>query len=73
MDNYGCLQGARLLGMGTLIFSRNYAKGTFIREGTFIRQCIVLLDRVEAKWPCIVLFGGIYVATVTFLPPAQRR
>ena len=27
--------------MGTLIFSRNYAKGTFIREGTFIRQCIV--------------------------------
>ena len=45
MDNYGCLQGARLLGMGTLIFSRNYAKGTFIREGTFIRQCIVVVGR----------------------------
>ena len=45
MDNYGCLQGARLLGMGTPIFSRNYAKGTFIREGTFIRQCIVVVGR----------------------------
>ena len=63
MDNYGCLQGARLLGMGTLIFSRNYAKGTFIREGTFIRQCIVPCRSVAAvcgKLNPLINFSFVY-------------
>ena len=33
----------------------------------------VLLEGVEAKRPFTVLFGGIYVVTVTFLPPAQNN
>ena len=37
----GIVQGARLLGMGTLSFLENLAGGTFIRVGTLIRNCIV--------------------------------
>ena len=61
MDNYGCLQGARLLGMGTLIFSQNHAKGTFIREGTFIRQGIVLILTKHAGAKKPVCYYGISV------------
>ena len=37
------MQGARLLGMGTLSFLENLAGGTFIRVGTLIRNCIVFI------------------------------
>ena len=36
------MQGARLLGTGTLSFLENLAGGTFIRVGTLIRNSIVL-------------------------------
>ena len=35
-------EGVRLLGMGTQFFHENLAMGTLIREGTFIRDHIVL-------------------------------
>ena len=44
--------------MGTLIFSRNYAKGTFIREGTFIRQCIVSVN----DWSHVEQANGVFHA-----------
>ena len=37
-------QWVRLLGKGTQTFAKKIARGTFIREGTFIRDRIVVAD-----------------------------
>ena len=42
---FGLVQGVRLLGIGTQIFLQNLAGGTFIRVGTLIRHCIVIMIR----------------------------
>ena len=44
------MQGARLLGTGTLSFLENLAGGTFIRVGTLIRNSIVLKQKTDEPY-----------------------
>ena len=57
------MQGARLLGTGTLSFLENLAGGTFIRVGTLIRNCKVfasslssVFQKINVGWATLFMF-----------------